>query len=360
MSNHLRLPRSNMYRLTIASIAAALATCETIKSPSTEYELVRRIDKRGSGIVHIVTNTEGEELVLKCGPPHQEQKYIKEYIMMGRLESKSWSVKPVEQFMNGTSPCVVMELLGSDMKGLRKASTKTWPMTTVASIGIAMIDALIDLHFNYHLVHSDLHPGNVAVRKNDPTQLVVLDYGDMRAASTPMNYRTDLMDAMLSLRYYVDAMGKFSVAKQYSYKKAEVCAGIPKELCDAIDMVHSSKGSPILKESYEEIRAMLVELMAKEGVQYTGKIHWDTESGETIPAANFRSIKKKKVKDTREWINKPADKNESPEAPKNDAPNKAPARSVKAEEQITSTTTKSTQTIMSTCFAVALLAVLAI
>jgi hypothetical protein len=252
-----------------------------------KYALLNRIDMGGNGKVYTAKSPSGEEVVLKCGPANAVTKYEAEFATMLTLGAKNWSVTPIESFMNGDSPCIVMEQLGDDLSRIRGTSTGVWPIATVASIGVGIIDALIDLHFDFKLTHSDMHPANIAVRKNDSSKLVVFDYGDMKPAPSPIRGRTDLKDAVLSLRYYLDGNRRYYVAKQYSYNKTELCEGIPDDLCNAIDIVYSAGRKELTRDDYMRIRSLLEGLM---GQKYDGKIIWGSITPKALPKGEKKPV----------------------------------------------------------------------
>jgi hypothetical protein len=287
-------------RILLTSLAVAAQSAQIIKSPKHNYTEVRRIDKGGNGKVHIVTSEDGEELVIKCGPVTRTSRYEEEYKLMEKLGRKNWAVKPVEYFLNSQdAPCIVMEQLGQDLAAMRSADRATWSIPTVVSIGIGMIDALIDLHFEFNLVHKDLHSGNVAVRKNDKSKLVIFDYGDMVPATPGLSTKIDIRDAMLSMRYYVEGNRRFYLAKQNGYNKAEVCTGIPEELCTAIDTVYDRSRKVLTKDDYLGVRRILTDLLKdKYDVEYTGSIIWDLKKEVTKQATKKATLKKTATKKT--------------------------------------------------------------
>jgi hypothetical protein len=281
-----------MQKLVIASL---LTIVPALKSPTDDYTVLHRIIIGGKAQILVVKSTAGEELVIKCGQTNQVDKLKTEFQRMEILGKSNWSLKPVEFFMNQDAPCIVMEQLGGDVQRVRRASTEKWSIPTVVSIGIGIIDALTEMHFKYNLVHSDMHPGNIGYRKGDTSHLVVFDYGDMKPVSSPMSGKSDLKDALLSMRYYIDGDRKYYVAKQYSYNQAELCAGIPDELCAAIDLVFANKGKAVPKETYDEIRNMLTGLLKKLGVEYAGKIIWEGAASPLAPQLSPIGDKSKKV-----------------------------------------------------------------
>jgi hypothetical protein len=254
---------------------AVIASASAFKTSNDEYTVVSQI--RGRSVYIVKSAKTGDRLVVKCGRPHRTSNFKNEFKMMELIGNRDWTLEPVELFMHEESPCIAMEELGGDIYQIRKSSTEKWSVPTVVSIGIGLIDALIELHFDVELVHHDLHPGNVGYRKSDPTHLVVFDYGQTRPAESQLATKRDLKDAVLSMRYYIDGNNQFFMAKQHRYVKADVCRGIPEELCIAIDTVFSfGSGRSIPKETYFEIREMLTSILEQSGIEYDGKIIWDT------------------------------------------------------------------------------------
>jgi hypothetical protein len=268
-----------MHRVILASCLFIATSAEVIRSPNSEYTVLRRIHKGTNGRLFVVRSNSGEELVLKCGNSGQYEKYASEFDLMNKFKSTNWSLKPVEHFIDSDSPCITMEQLGGDMEDIRDGSTERWSNPTVASIGIALIDALTQIHFDFDQVHSDMHPANIAVRKTDKSKLVVFDYGEMKPAPSALHTKPDIKEAMLSLRYYIDGNRRFYVAKNYSFKKEEVCTkGVPDEICGVIEKVYSSSGTAFDRNDYAQLRSQLEAVLAKSGMKYDGRIIWGTDA----------------------------------------------------------------------------------
>lgn len=239
---------------------------------TSRYRLERRLDQGGNGKVHI-SHIGEREIVVKCGPSKRMERYREEFGLMEQLRGESWAIQPIEFFVQGDSPCIVMESLNRDFGDVRRHTEHVWPLETVASIGLGLVEALKTLHFRHHLFHKDMHSGNIGTRKSDPSQLVIFDYGDMGPITHPAEPSGDLRQALLSLRYYWDGNRKFYVAKRYSYDKAEVCAGIPPSLCHAIDFAYTLKPKAATPDHYDELRAMLRRVLAETGHhEYKGRI----------------------------------------------------------------------------------------
>lgn len=233
-----------------------------------------RLDRGGNGEVHIVS-LNGVEVVKKCGPVTMVEQYTNEYSTMELLRVEPWAVEPFEFFVSAGRPCILMELLGDDLAKIRSSNSSVWPIETVVSIGISLIDALKELHFRFGLAHTDLHSGNIAVRKNDSSKLVIFDYGDMVSVGGHNSLRSaDLIQAILSLRYYWDGDRKYYVAKRYSYNKEELCEGIPESLCDVIDYVYKRRKGKFGISDYDRVRSMLVGILDDGGFEWDGGIIW--------------------------------------------------------------------------------------
>ncbi len=247
-------------------VPAALTT--TISSPRRTYVLQATVGRGTHGRVYAARCALGD-VIIKCGKPERLGYYEEEFRKMELLKDASWSVKPIEFFRDKQDPCIAMELLGMDTYKRRDNSNGHWPIVTISSIGVAMFQALQEMHFKHGMFHRDMHPGNVAVRVNDPRELVILDYGSMQSTDDNSLFKTDARQAAISLRYYWDGDMKFFAGKNYNYSKTEVCAGIPSGLCEVIDFVYTQTSVSV--GVYRDVVQMLTELTGgKDGVDWTG------------------------------------------------------------------------------------------
>ncbi|CAI2372977.1 unnamed protein product [Moneuplotes crassus] len=72
--------------------------------------------------------------------------------------------------------CVVMELLGESLQSKFNQAHKSFEYSTVARIGLQMIDRLEHIH-NCGIVHRDLKPSNICVGLEDESKLYLIDFG---------------------------------------------------------------------------------------------------------------------------------------------------------------------------------------
>lgn len=270
---------------------------EKMVAGRTSYELCSEVSSGGNGKIYRAARSGkcslGSDAIVKCGPVGYEGLYTTEWDNMSSLQNNPWAVKAFDFFYNeDAQPCIGMEELGIDFQKIRGVSTAVWSTNLIASIGIALVDALTQLHNVHNLVHTDLHMGNVATRilkggsEHVSDHLVVFDYGDMKLAASDAKdsrnglIRADMQQALISLRFLVDGNTNFYVAKRYTYNKEEVCSsGIDANLCKAIDYVYNTKPNDVVDHAY--MRACLVDML--NGVPYQQRIMWDTN---LIPAVN--------------------------------------------------------------------------
>jgi hypothetical protein len=131
-----------------------------------------------------------EYTIIKCAKDRGADRYQAEFDYMQLLRDQPWSVRPREFFMFKDKPCFSMEELNPTISSVRNKFPKgfAWPMPTLVSIAIGMVDAFETIHTQYELSHADFHMGNLATRKIRgsrlpvSTELVLFDYGDMRPA----------------------------------------------------------------------------------------------------------------------------------------------------------------------------------
>ncbi len=143
------------------------------------YSIISVVDQKPWSAVYLAkSSSEGETVVVKCTTPVHERSLRREFESMGKLRNERWSLRPIEMFEMNEKLCVSMAREGDDLRiRSRSYSSQSFPLVTVTSIGIALLDFLKELHFKHKLIHGDIHAANLATRIDDDEQLVVLDYG---------------------------------------------------------------------------------------------------------------------------------------------------------------------------------------
>jgi hypothetical protein len=201
--------------------------------------------------------------------------------MLSKLSDSGFTSRPFEIFLDNEDknrPCISMERVGINLQSLRMSNRGQWPSETLGSIGVALIDAVDKLHNNYHVIHKDLHLGNVCLGDNQTSdKLYIIDFGEMKELQTDIAGTTEfykleeVRQVVLSIRFLFDGDDRYYVTKRYTYKKDDACKPqVPSALCDALEYVFTlPSDSPDL--DYQIVRKKFVELA---GGNDSNKILW--------------------------------------------------------------------------------------
>ncbi len=175
-----------------------------------------------------------------------------------------------------------MEKVGINLESLRMAKPGYWPPVTLGTIGVSLLGAIRILHNDYHVVHRDLHAGNVCLADETArlsSKLFIIDLGDMIPLQTDERananfYQLDeVRQAVLTIRYLLDGDTKYYVTKRYVYDPHTICQrNVPSSLCDALRYIFELSDESSVVE-YDFLIAKMRELA--DG-QYTDGIVWNT------------------------------------------------------------------------------------
>ena len=289
-------------RVTRHLLASSLlypASCTLVESPDFIYQTCSQVSVGGNGLVYTAVRFGRSEppkacssddlLVLKCATRDQSGLISREYELMRTLSSVSW-IPNVHEFFNrvdGSSrdPCISMEQLGYDLEKIRLSYPEgtQWSWVTLGSIGARMTEMVEALHNDYSLTHTDLHAGNWMLTRSvagtlSPV-LKMIDFGDTRSrtviGSDLWHYwiREEIRQIVIGIRYMFDGDFKYYVWKRYSFNEAEICAGIPSTLCDALVYVNNLAECETI--DYARVRQYMVTLVEQHGGTYSGEILWE-------------------------------------------------------------------------------------
>lgn len=227
-------------------------------SRDTRFPLVRGATKR----VFPTVIRSDESIAITCSG-----KCEAEFECMHTVENPAWSLRSFDVIKQAGNSCIAREVLGSDLQHTRAMFKDTWPAETIASIGIAMIDILIDLHFRYQTVHGSIGAANVATRSRDATQLVLLNFEHAKSTEDNEKRYTDIRRMLMMLRYLCDGNPVYREFDTSAvYDRDRVCSDIPNRLCAVIDWVFTwPNGWEIAEDVYRRIREQLVKMLEDEG-----------------------------------------------------------------------------------------------
>ena len=240
-------------------VLAASVLGHVIESPVSRYELCAESKHGGAAyLFEALMSTKSESkcenchnnrrVILKCLKDGQSELSQSEIQMMVLLSESEFVPKVLELFNispNPQQPCVAMEKVGINLESLRLYQGGYWPAVTLGTIGVSLLQAVRRFHNDYHVVHRDLHAGNVCLG-NQPaglsSKLFIIDLGDMIPLSSDERssanyYRVDeVRQAVLTIRYLLDGDSKYYVTKRYAYDPIEICRDpkVPAPLCDAL------------------------------------------------------------------------------------------------------------------------------
>ncbi|MBD2593696.1 serine/threonine protein kinase [Nostoc spongiaeforme FACHB-130] len=151
-----------------------------------KYTIERELGKGRFGITYLVKNRNSDRLVIKTLNDDLLQSLSPDE--RARLENMFYDeafklrgckhnhiVQITELFREGEYPCLVMEYIGEDSLANLRPSILSEPdaLRYIQQIG----EALIEVH-NKGLIHRDVHPGNILLRKRDGNlEAVLIDFG---------------------------------------------------------------------------------------------------------------------------------------------------------------------------------------
>ena len=277
----------------IVAMLSGVKSTTTKLSPTRAYLQCGQVSVGGDGLVVSAVSYEiggspancesGTQLILKCGAPNRFPAYQQEYNRMVGFSSKSWAPRVYELFSSQDAahqPCIAMEKLGMDLQRIRlgyPSHVVKWSWATVGTIGARMVDVIESLHSDFGLTHTDLHAANWMLANDvGPSRLSplvkLIDFGDSVPIRSPAYAAEDVRELVLTVRYLFDGDLKYYVWKRYAFNEAEVCAGIPAPLCDALKYVHDLPATESI--DYQRVKTYMVQLAEVGGTVYTGEVDW--------------------------------------------------------------------------------------
>ena len=190
------------------AILVPLTIGSAILSPTSQYQyrLCGKMAYGGSGEIYEVVralksddttscDSTTDRQILKCNLKGQPESYDQEFRMLSKLSDSGFTSRPFEIFLDNEDknrPCISMERVGINLQSLRMSNRGQWPSETLGSIGVALIDAVDKLHNNYHVIHKDLHLGNVCLGDNQTSdKLYIIDFGEMKELQTDIAGTTE-------------------------------------------------------------------------------------------------------------------------------------------------------------------------
>lgn len=247
-----------------------------VSTAYSSFQVVSRIGYGGLSQVFLA-NSERGQVALKCDHRWVQHSALQEeFYIMDHLKAEPWSLEPIALIEDIDAPtCMAMELAGEDLFTLRSAKDTKWSIETIASIGIALLNALETLHFKYDLVHKDIFAGNIASRQDDKSKLVLIDYGKTRSSSSSYDRWFDLHQAMLCLRFLWDGDYPLYSVLDARYEVDLACEDIPEGLREAIDYVCGwdvPEDWEVLPDHYDHVRTLLAEHLPGQNTE--GSILW--------------------------------------------------------------------------------------
>jgi hypothetical protein len=197
-----------------------------------------------------------------------------------------WAVRGYEVFnTTGTSAsasgiqtqCLSMQLLGKSIRQIRQERYTPFSLTTLASIGIQMLDIIRDLHERYSLYHADIHAGNWVVRLDNPNKISLIDYGYMKNLTNHDDRVSEIKELVITLRWLVDMNDQYYAPKHIPVGATmdDICPMglIPSALRRVVEYVYTSPGNAT--DIYDHIRATLIGILEAEGYIYNNEIIFD-------------------------------------------------------------------------------------
>lgn len=189
--------------------------------------------------------------------------------------------------------CYIMQLVGPVLSEIQKSklgSLREFPIATVGSVGIQMIDRVEAMH-NRGMVHSDLYRNNIAPGvAAEVGVLYAIDFGQVCRLNSKDKCKGKIFDlrsvaftilGLLKRSFRYGDFQHFSEDRSRPSLK-QLVHGLPHEVYDIMKYV-LSLAKDADEVDYDLIRASLVKMIAKAGAEYNGSIIWPPEVVARLP-----------------------------------------------------------------------------
>jgi serine/threonine protein kinase len=265
------------------------AVCNTIGEGSSAIVYKAHMQKRSAEQIDhkpiCLADNSPDLVALKCTPKNVEEAedfdIQIEYSKKLEEGGSKWGVKTYEGFkISETQKCLSMELLGQSIRDIREQAMAPFSITTLASLGLQMLEIVEEMHNKFELHHSDVHAFNWVVRRNNPRKLSLIDYGYMAPLTNTQERIDELKEMIITLRYLVDLNKQFYVPKRISTNDIGIiCPSqvIPSKLAAIVAHIYRLNETGFDHETgYNIIKQMFLDILTAEGVSYNNEIIWGT------------------------------------------------------------------------------------
>lgn len=261
-----------------------------------EHKRVGRIRDGGLSTVDLVEMPDGRRIALRCSKKSGHL-LLRGYGHLIDAISSKYVPEPLGYYkLRGEGDCVFMEATGPSLAELRRASgAMNWPSATIASIGLQLLDAALQMHTEFGVTHRDLTASNIAVTRGvgagellpQQIMLIGLDFA-MPIHAAEFNIQ-DVRALLVTLRYLYDADETYMtvnplngqcVRDQGNFDKCVVHVPELAELCRAIEYAcNTTPRSAQLAEYYGTVRNSLHNMLSDVENQ---RIIWPQELASVI------------------------------------------------------------------------------
>ena len=230
------------------------------------YKKVRTLGSGVAGIVYEVVKS-GKKFALKRAK-RQSTSLKDEFEFMRLMNGTEGFPAVYALFECGKRDCLVMELMGPVLSSIQRHVEK-FPLPTVASIAIQMIDRMEALH-KRGLVHGDLYRNNVCPGHDQfRSRLYAIDFGQVSTASKPKRF--DAKSIGFTVLGLLDVGDKYCHFDRYADNKG-LMRGVPTQIVALLKHVESLEHDD--PPNYTLMRKLMVELLESLGHKYKGEIVW--------------------------------------------------------------------------------------
>jgi len=159
---------------------------------SSRLKFIRKLNQGGFGLIHIVTDGKKQYVTKNAlvfyTPDFIPNDLFREYIYMKKLATHP-NIQNFHMNLLVDEVCLVFPMEWGDLHDFRLSSE--WKREYLQPIMKQIVSAILHAH-SHHIMHRDLKPGNILVRKSfqngGEVSVCVSDWGSARYVKNPKEY----------------------------------------------------------------------------------------------------------------------------------------------------------------------------
>ena len=232
----------------------------------------KKIDNIGSGVAGVVYEVErgGKRYALKKSKDRYDDSVKEEYEIMNELKAEEGFPKAHAFFKCDGKDCLVMDLVGPVISSLQRQMPR-FPLETVGSIGIQLIDRIEALH-KHGIVHGDLYRNNMSPGKGlNKTKMFAIDFGQVKSKRSR---KFDVKSVLCTILGLLKINENCSHDDDYS-RDHRIVRGTPEPVAELVRYVESLSSDS--KIDYDKMRKFLLRLIKDAGHEYKSEVIWPKE-----------------------------------------------------------------------------------